>query len=195
MINYQRLDSCMSKPELEWFWSKFELAPDDNRHHIDHIYQGYLKKNRQQTFIVPNQNDKLNAKLSLRIIPDQIMVHHRETGGYRIALLDNIQTVSFAALLNTVMLIETEKARHDNHQLLSEKEIAAKLTKLKTLNDYDLYLALLPELAPRELLSELEPFALDNDINNSQSLFEETDQNKVYHFTASYNSRYYLRID
>lgn len=195
MINYQRLDSCMSKPDLEWFWSKFELAPDNDRHHMDDIYQGYLKKNRQQTFIVPNKNDKISAKFSLRIIPDQVMAHHHETGGYRIALLNNIQTVSFAALLNTVMLIEAEKANHGNHQLLSEKEIAAKLTKLKALNDYDLYLTLLPELAPRELLSELEPFALDNDINNSQSLFEETDQNKVYHFTASYNNRYYLRIN
>lgn len=194
MISYQRLDSCMSKPKIEWFWSKFELSPDDADNSIDYIYRGYLKKNRQRTFIVPNKHDKISTELSLRIIPDSVMTHHHETHGYRIALLNNIQTVSFATLLNTVMLIETKKASRNNSQLLSEKEIAAKLAKLKALNDYDLYLALLPELAPRRLLSELKPFALDNDINKSQSSFEKADKNNVYHFTASRDSRHYLRV-
>lgn len=195
MISYQRLNSCMSTPEAKWFWSKFELTPDDPNSCINGIYKGYLKKNRQRTFIVPNKNDKISAELSLRIIPDNVMTHHHETRGYRIALLNNIQTVSFAALLDTVMVIETEKANRGNNQLLSEKEIAAKLTKLKALNDYDLYLTLLPELAPRKLLSELRPLALDNDIKDSQLLFEKTDKNKVYHFTVSYNTDRYLRLN
>ena len=195
MINYQRLDSCMSTPDTKWFWSKFELAPDDPDNYTNSIYKGYLKKNRQRTFIVPNKNDKISAELSLRIIPDNVMTHHHETRGYRIALLNNIQTVSFAALLNTVMLIETKKASRGNNQLLSEKEIAAKLTKLKALNDYDLYLALLPELTPRKLLSALRPFALDNSINDSQLPFKKADKNKVYHFTISYNTDQYLRLN
>lgn len=194
MIRYQRLDSCMSKPKTEWFWSKFELAPDNANNSIDDIYKGYLKKNRQRTFIVPNKNDKISTELSLRIIPDNVMTHHHETRDYRIALLNNTQTVSFAALLNTVMLIETKKASRGDNQLLSEKEIAAKLTKLKALNDYDLYLALLPELAPRKLLSALRPFALDNNINDSQLSFKKADKNNVYHFTV-YNTDRYLRLN
>ena len=153
MISYQRLNNCMSTPEAKWFWSKFELTPNDTDNFMSNIYKGYLKKNRQRNFIVPNKNDKISAELSLRIIPDNVMTHQNETRNYRIALLNNTQTVSFAALLNTVMLIEIKKASRSNNQLLSEKEIAAKLTKLKALNDYDLYLALLPELAPRKLLS------------------------------------------
>ena len=194
MINYQRLYSCMAKPDIEWFWSKFELDPDNTDHSTNDIYKGYLKKNHQQTFIVPNKNDKISAKLSLKIIPDNLMNHYHETHSYRIALLNNTQTVSFAALLNTVMLIEHKKADHGNRRLLSEKEIAAKLTKLKTLNDYDLYLALLPELIPDTLLSELEPFALDNNISDSQLSFEEADKNSIYHFTKSYYHHQYLRL-
>ena len=194
MINYQRLDGCMSQPNPEWFWSKFTLAPDDDgTYYRYHIYQGYLKNDRQQTFIVPNRHDNLSAKLSLKIIPNNIMIRHHETDGYRLALLNNLQTVSFAALLNTVMLIEAKKTSHDH--LLSEKEIAAKLTKLKALNDYDLYLALLPELTPRQLLLSLEPFALDNDIDTHQSSFKKTDKNNVYHFNAVYYRHYYLRIN
>lgn len=195
MINYQRLDNCMAKPNLEWFWSKFELAPDNTGNSGDTIYKGYLKKNNQQTFIVPDKNNKINAKLSLRIIPNNLMNRYHETNDYRVALLNNIQTISFAALLNTVMLIETKKADRGDDRLLSEKEIAAKLTKLKALNDYDLYLALLPELTPHTLLSELEPFAFDNDISDYQSSFKEADKNNIYHFTKSLHYyRQYLHL-
>lgn len=182
----------MSQPNPEWFWLKFKLAHDDGHYYKYRIYQGYLKNDHQQTFIVPNRNDKISAKLSLKIIPDNVMIHHHETDGYRIALLNNLQTVSFAALLNTVMLIEAKKTSHD--QRLSEKEIAAKLTKLKTLTDYDLYLALLPESTPRQLLLTLKPFALDNDIDHLQSSFKKADQNNIYHFNAVYYHDYCLRV-